>query len=94
MEFYIIRALFPALIIDILLTISFLNKGINALAAFVSVLLYSINAYVWALILRETNSSFSGQGALGLAMLIYIGIAFSILRLIFGIILVLYLRYR
>ena len=87
MEFYIFRALLPAFPIDVLLTIYCIKKGLKKIGAFIPVPLYFINAYVWAMILCASDSRFRGQGALGLAVLVYIGIAFSILRLIIGIIL-------
>lgn len=84
MGFYIFRALFPALLIDIFLTSYFLNQGKNKLAAFTTVLFYFINSFIWSLVLGRTNSAFSGQGAIGLALLVSFGIAFSILRLLLG----------
>ena len=92
MEFYIIRALFPVLIIDIFLAIILLNQGKNGLAAFFPVPLYFINAYAWMVFLGATNSAFSGQGAIGLGIIIGIGIVFAILRLILGIVMFINMR--
>lgn len=87
MEFYIVRALFPALVIDIFVTTNLLNQGKNLFAAFASVFLYFVNALVWRFILEATNPAFLGQGALGLALLMTVGMAFSIFRLLFGVVL-------
>ena len=86
MEFYILRALFPALIIDIYLTIRWLDRDKKALAAFATILLYPINTFAWVVFLGQTNPAFSGQGALGLAFLMGVGIVITILRLIFGMV--------
>ena len=85
MEFYILRVLFPALIIDVYLTIRWLNQEKKALAAFATILLYPINTFAWVVFLGQTNPAFSGQGAIGLAFLAGIGIVVTILRLIFGV---------
>ena len=87
MGFYIFRALFPAFPIDVFLTIYCIKKGLKKIGAFIPVPLYFINAYIWAMILSASVSRFRGQGALGLAVIIYIGIAFFIFRLVVGLML-------
>ena len=67
------------------MTIKFLNKGKDKLAAFAPIFLYLINALIWMLILGKNNPGFSGQGAIGVVILLGFGIACSILRLFLGI---------
>lgn len=73
------------ILIDIFMTIKFLNKGKNKLAAFAPISLYFINALIWMFILGNTNPGFSGQGAIGLVIILGFGIACSILRSLLGI---------
>lgn len=87
MGFYIFCALFPAFPIDVLLTVYCIKKGLKIIGALIPIPLYLINTYVWAVILSASDSRFQGQGALGLAVIVYIGIAFSIFRLVVGLIL-------
>ena len=87
MGFYIFRALFPAFPIDVIFTIYCIKKGLKIIGAFVPVPLYFINAYIWTIILSASDSRFRGQGALGLIVIMYIGIAFCILRLVVGLML-------
>ena len=92
MAFYIVRALFPALFIDIWLTIIFFKKNRNILSAFATAPVYLISTLIWSFILNLTNSAFHGQGVVGLMLLMFIGIAFSILRMVFGLFLILLYR--
>lgn len=87
MGFYIFRALFPAFPIDVLLTIYCMKKGVKKIGVFIPIPLYFINALSWAIILSASDSRFRGQGALGLILMVSIGIAFSIFRLLLGLIL-------
>ena len=100
MEFYVLRVLFPAVLIDIALTISFLRKGNlprrgrKALDTLITAPLYLIAALVWILILGIGDPRFQGQGVLGLMFFGVLGIAFAFLRLILGFILFFSLRRR
>jgi hypothetical protein len=100
MEFYVLRVLFPAILIDIALTIRFLRKdnlprrGRKALDTIATAPLYLIAALVWIFILGIGDPRFQGQGVLGLMVFGVFGIAFSFLRLILGFILFLSLRRR
>lgn len=87
MGFYIFRALFPGFPIDVLLTIYYMKKGVKKIGVFIPMRLYFINALSWAIILAASDSRFSGQGALGLILTVSIGVAFSIFRLLLGLIL-------
>ena len=87
MEFYFFRALFPALPIDLWLTIVSLKKGRNAIGAFLPVPFYFVCTWIWAAILSASNPAFQGQGVIGLAFLMGIGIALSIVRFILGLLL-------
>lgn len=98
MEFYVSRVLFPAILIDILLTVRFLRqetglqrnrKIIGATAP-----LYLIAAIVWMLIFGFGDAAFQGQGAIGLILLGYLGVAFTVLRVFLGFILFMSLRNR
>ncbi|MEO0949606.1 MAG: hypothetical protein AAFY11_15985 [Cyanobacteria bacterium J06641_5] len=93
MSFYIIRALFPAIAIDIFLTVNFLNRDRNLLGALVGVPLYLLGAFGWVVILGATDPRFSGQGAIGLALPIGVGIVLSVLRLVVGLILFITSKY-
>lgn len=86
MIFYISRVFLPAFPIDVFLTIYFANKGRSILAAFAAVPLYFISAIIWIIILGASDPRFAGQGVIGLIFLGYIGIGFSIFRLILGLI--------
>jgi hypothetical protein len=100
MEFYIFRVLFPAILIDIALTVSFLRKGTlqrrnrRALSAFVTAPLYIIAALFWSVILGSGDPRFQGQGVLGLFLLMALGIFVTFLRLLLGLILFIGLRHR
>lgn len=100
MEFYIFRVLFPAILIDISLTASFLRKGNllrrgrRSLGAFATAPLYLIASLVWMLILGIGDPRFQGQGVLGLIVFLSLGIVFTILRLFLGLILFLSWRHR
>ena len=102
MEFYVLRVLFPAVLIDIALTISFLRKGNlprrgrkrKALDTLITAPLYLIAALVWILILGIGDPRFQGQGVLGLMVFGVLGTAFAFLRLILGFILFFSLRRR
>ena len=87
MGFYIFRALFSAFPIDVLLTIYYIKRGLKTIGAFIPVPLYFINTFIWAIILSASDSRFRGQGVLGLILIVSIGIAFSIFRLLLELIL-------
>lgn len=87
MAFYIVRALFPALPLDIWLTIILRRKRRKIVSAFATPPLYIICAFIWNIILSATNPAFRGQGALGLMLLMAIAIAFSLLRIVCGLLL-------
>lgn len=96
MDFYVFRVLFPAILIDIALTASFLRKGNlrRGRRAFVTAPLYLIAALVWMFILGVGDPRFQGQGVLGLLLFWGLGIVFTFLRLVLGFILFLSLRHR
>jgi hypothetical protein len=101
MDFYIYRVLFPAISIDIALTVSFLRKENilrgrreRVICAFGTSPLYLIAALVWIFILGVGDSRFQGQGVLGLILLWGLGIVFAVLRLLLGLILFFSLKHR
>jgi hypothetical protein len=100
MEFYIFRVLFPAILLDISLTAVLLRKdnllrrNRRALGAFVTAPLYLVAAMVWILILGIGDPRFQGQGVIGLVVFGVIGIVFTILRLMLGVMLFPSLRHR
>jgi len=91
MTFYILRVLLPALLIDISLTVSFLRRGRRVLGAFIASPLYLIASLVWILIFSQ-DPRFQGQGVLGLIVFLGLGMAFTFLRLLLGLILSMSLR--
>jgi hypothetical protein len=93
MAFYVIRVLLPALLIDISLTVSFLQRGKRELGAFIASPLYLIAALVWTSIFGR-DPRFQGQGIIGLAIFLGLGIVFTLLRLLLGLILSISLKHR
>jgi hypothetical protein len=93
MDFYIFRVLLPALLIDISLTISFLRRGKRTLGAFIASPLYLITALVWIFIFSQ-DLRFQGQGVIGLFVFLGLGIVFTFLRLLLGVILFISLKRR
>jgi hypothetical protein len=94
MIFYILRVLFPALLIDIVITTRFLRKetlpkkNVRTFGALVATgLLYFTGALAWIVILDRTDLRFQGQGAIGLIIIFVIGVAFTVVRSLFGLIL-------
>jgi hypothetical protein len=85
MAFYVLRVLLPALLIDVALTISFLRKGRRALGAFIASPLYLITALVW-IVIFSGDLRFQGQGVIGLAVFLCLGVGFTLLRLLLGLI--------
>jgi hypothetical protein len=100
MDFYIFRILFPAILIDITLTVGFLRKGSlqrrsrRVLSAFVTAPLYIMAALLWSVILGGGDPRFQGQGVLGLFLLMALGIFVTFLRLLLGLILFIGFRHR
>ena len=100
MDFYIFPILFPGLFLDILLTISFLyffNKKIfppqkrKVLAAFAPASLYLTIAFIW-IIIYAWDPRFQGQGILGLFLIMTLGVIFTLVRLLLGLVLFIALR--
>lgn len=99
MEFYIFRVLFPAVLLDVALTVGLLKGNVprrnrNALSAFATAPLYLAAALVWIVFFGLGDPRFQGQGVLGLMVLWMLGITFTIIRLFFGLVLFLILRRR
>jgi hypothetical protein len=93
MDFYVFRVLLPALLIDISLTVSFLRRGRRALGAFIASPLYLIAALVWISIFSR-DPRFQGQGVIGLAVFLGLGMVFTFLRLLLGVVLSISLKRR
>lgn len=98
---YAIPALFPALLIDIWVTVHFRARGKDAMpsasfviAAFTTIPLYLFLAYGWALIFSQTIDAFSGQGGIGLAVIVGFGLVCSVIRAIVGVVLYINFRHR
>ena len=89
---YAIPALFPAVFIDLLLTVYFRGRSKYALSAFTTIPTYLLLAFCSTLILSKTDDTFSGQGAIGLGLILGFGLILSILRAILE--LVLFIRTR
>lgn len=87
MILYVFIALFPTILIDIHLTVRFRDRGRLAIAAFATIPLYFSIAYLCAVILGRTVPAFSGQGAIGLTIILGFGLVCSILRAIWGLLL-------
>lgn len=100
MDFYLIRVLFPALLIDLVLTAGFFWKGTflqrskPVVMALLPALLYLIAALVWVVILGRGDVRFQGQGVIGLYFLLGLGLVFTFLRLLLGVILFISFRRR
>ncbi len=92
MDFYVLPVLFPALLIDIVLTVNLLRDnprlqaGKKALGALVASPLYFIASVILVFIFGQ-DPRFQEQGAIGLAVFLGVGIVFTILRLLVGLIL-------
>lgn len=93
MAFYVFRVLLPALLIDVALTVSFLRRGKMALGAFIASPLYLISALVWIFIFSQ-DLRFQGQGVLGLAIFLGLGVGFTLLRLLLGLIISINSKHR
>ena len=85
MGFYLARALLPALLIDIGLTIIFLKKRRKVFGALLGGMAYPFGTIVWSVILLLSEEAFRGQGILGIYLLIAVGIALSLVRIILGL---------
>jgi hypothetical protein len=101
MDFYVSRILFPALPIDVVLTIglfyllknsvSFKRKR-RVLSSFAPAPLYFVAAVMWTAF-YSLDMRFQGQGVLGLFMLMFLGMGFTCFRLLIGAILFVAFRY-
>ncbi|MGI0494253.1 hypothetical protein ACN4EG_20905 [Alkalinema pantanalense CENA528] len=100
MDFYLIRVLFPAVLIDLALTVGvfwkrrFLQRGKKIGVALLPALLYLLAALVWIVILDNGDPRFQGQGVIGLFFLFSLGLVFTVLRLLLGVILLISFRRR
>ena len=88
MSFYIALVFLPAFLIDFFFTQHFLQNRprkwlSRSLAVSVTSPVYLLNAITLCLIYSR-GSQFQGQGAIGLALLVGIGAAFSTFRLLTG----------
>jgi hypothetical protein len=93
MAFYVLRVLLPALLIDVSLTISFLRRGRRAFGAFIASPLYLISALVW-IVIFSGDPRFQGQGVIGLAVFLGLGVGFTLLRLLLGLIISISSKHR
>ena len=93
MNFYIVFPVLPAIASDIFLTRNLLNQGKAATAAFATVPIYFFIGLLWTIIVGNTVPAFSGQGALGLSLIMGLSILSCVCRLIVGLILFLNLRH-
>jgi len=88
MAFYILRVLFPALLLDILITAGLRRRKLflrsdKWAAMLLPVPLYLINAFAWV-VFYGGDSQFQGQGAIGVAVFLGFGVAFSVIRFCLG----------
>ena len=91
---YIIFPIIIAIPIDIFLTRNFLNRSNNAMAVFAPIPLYLSIAFLWSIYVTRTVVAFQGQGVLGLYLIVGLGMLCSLLRLILGLIMLIYTKYR
>ena len=84
---YMFIVLFSTILIDIRLTVRFRDRGNFAIAAFATIPLYFLMTFLWTIILGRTVTAFSGQGAIGLTIILGFGLVFSILRAIWELLL-------
>ncbi len=85
MGFYLVRALWPALLIDIGLTIILFKKRRKVFSALLGGMAYPVGTIFWSVVLVLSEEAFRGQGILGLYLLIAVGIALSLVRIILGL---------
>ncbi len=85
MGFYLVRALWPALLIDIGLTIILLKKRRKVFSALLGGMAYPVGTIFWSVVLVLSEKAFRGQGINGLYLLIAVGIALSLVRIILGL---------
>lgn len=88
MAFYILRVLFPALLLDILITAGLRRRKPFArsdkwAAVLLPSPLYLLNAFLWMHV-YSGDPRFQGQGAIGFAVFIGFGVAFSVIRFCLG----------
>ena len=89
MDPYIIHIIFPlviAILIDIFLTRSFLNRGNKSMAAFTPIPSYPLIAFLWSIYVGKTVIAYQGQGVLGLYLIVGSGMLCCVFRLILGLI--------
>ena len=100
--FYVSRILFPALPIDVVLTVGLFYLLKNSVSfkrkrkvpsVFAPAPLYFVAAIMWAAF-YSVDSRFQGQGMIGLFLLMFLGMEFTCFRLLLGAVLFVALRRR
>jgi hypothetical protein len=93
MAFYVFRVLLPALLIDVALTVNLLRRGRRVFGAFIASPLSLISALVWIVIFSR-DLRFQGQGVIGLAVFLGLGVGFTLVRLLLGLIISISSKHR